>query len=89
MFGSDLVVKELHIRELGLAIEDVDNMEGGVHRCRRAPVEPTNCRLPLYHRVHRRFENLHGQTNELSESFVFQHIRILVIYTLFTIYNSL
>jgi hypothetical protein len=54
---------------------DVNNMKGGVHCCCRAPVEPTNGHLPLHHRVHRRFENLHGRINELWESFGFHGIR--------------
>jgi hypothetical protein len=92
MFESELVVKKephkgckstmetivrvLHIRELGLAFGDVDGMKGGVHGCCRAPVEPINDHLPLHHRVHRRFENLHEQTNEFWESFVFHRIRM-------------
>jgi hypothetical protein len=82
MSTMEAIVRVLHITELSLTVQDADGMEGGVHRSRRAPVEPSNDHLPLHHRVHRRLENLHGRTNELWESFVFQRIRIVEFFPL-------
>jgi hypothetical protein len=64
MFESEVVIKEphkgctssmeaivrvLHIKELGLTIEDADDMEGGVHHRGHVPIELTNSHLPLHH----------------------------------------